>query len=142
MPELDDKIRHAYTAGLIDGEGSLELNYVEGTVWGIVHVVISNQHKPLLETLKTYYGYGGIYRNGAAWKWSVNKAEDIVDILTKTIPYLTIKQQEAIVLIEIARITKRRGRSMMSDQERLLRKRLNEMFNLAKEERFKVLKSA
>lgn len=100
----------AYTAGLLDGEGSIGIicmkpgkNNNYKLPYHQLHVGIVNTHKGVLDWLKIKFG-GSISRHdknakSKTWHWTINtrKAAAFLKIIY---PYLIIKQGQAKLAIE------------------------------------------
>lgn len=93
MPKasLEEKI---YLAGIVDADGSIAPNYMQGGT-PTIRVSISNQHPAPLDLAKSLYG-GCIQISGqTCTQWMSNRNEEVVSILTDIEPYLRIKRKQA-----------------------------------------------
>lgn len=109
---MSDKARYAYLAGIIDGEGCLTIGAGrKGNVtnYNAVVVVASTSEK-LIKWLQTHFG-GNYYKSGRAnekWKqayiWRFLRKADIEKLLLAILPYLIIKREQAIALLEFVRL--------------------------------------
>jgi len=99
----------AYIAGLIDGEGSI-LCYKSGRSY-TKRITISNTRKELMEWLMKKIPFGKFQKKPHPEKpnWSdsyifyIGKTEYIVWLLEQVLPYLVIKKQLAILMLELCR---------------------------------------
>ena len=101
------KLTASYLAGLIDGEGCLEIlkRKKEACVGGYYYVArlrISSVDKEIIEWLKNSFGGFIYYRKGKgnerdSWTWTIQfmKAKRIIDAVY---PYLRIKKRQAEIL--------------------------------------------
>lgn len=119
----------AYTAGMLDADGSIGLYSVSTYVQ--VQVAITGQDVELMRWLTlTYNGRWGL--SGRVYHWHPN---DPVDFLSRILPYLRLKKEQAELVIEWRKIS--RG-ARISDKQLFIQKskdlnaRTKVVFDLAK----------
>jgi len=102
-------IELAWTAGIIDGEGSLAIGYGKTSRVWFCTVSVRNTDKRMIDklyelygggTFKTKYKYKNEYR--PVWTWYIENLR-IREFLNLIYPYLVIKQRRAELLIEMRR---------------------------------------
>jgi hypothetical protein len=86
-----NKIDLAYTAGIVDGEGSIVLTRVRANTF-VVMVIVSNTNIPLLEWLQQNFG-GKVYQyeSKSTSSWRLVSREEQDNFLALIEPYLRIK---------------------------------------------------
>jgi len=124
---------YAYVAGIMDGEGCFMLfkhtnkKCKSGYSWQIKATIAQN-NREYLEELRSELNMGQIVKvknkNSA---WISFSANHLRKLLPKIIPYLRIKKQQAILLLEATKITKkvRKGRGKFRSE--ILNKKLEEI---------------
>ena len=102
----------AWLAGFIDGEGSIGIHTTKcGGAGGKTtpRLVVSNTCISVIELIYKMTGVGFIQyidhsvKNPAYSKaavWSVQRAFELKDIMTKILPYLLVKTDQAIMMLE------------------------------------------
>ena len=105
-----------YIAGLFDGEGCISCGRSSKAVPS-VHLIVANTNYDVLEDLQKFWNLGRAYCanlkgiHQPIFKWEVTRAADIVEVLTKLLPYLRIKQEQAVFALQLCeRIRDRVGR--------------------------------
>lgn len=110
----------AWLAGLIDGEGYINLHKTKnprcktGYAWKSL-VVITNNHKPVLEFIQQKIETGALYtRPYKKREKEYNPTYDlrfygntIRVLIPKLLPYLQVKRERAILLLEALKYLKR-----------------------------------
>ena len=101
----------AYTAGLLDGEGSIQINAAKnkkyGTAYWVMSVHIANNEVAVLDELCAEWGLGSVNsfasrgsrtdrRNG---RWSLYGRE-AEELLREVLPYLWMKRAQALLALE------------------------------------------
>jgi hypothetical protein len=98
----------AYIAGIIDGEGHIGLYSCRDKKGWLRSVIgVCNTYKPLLDYLKITYG-GCIseqrrdpnIKHRPTFGWQIASKSACKKVLEDTLPYLTIKKEQAILLLE------------------------------------------
>jgi hypothetical protein len=93
----------AYMAGIIDGEGSIIMNYNKPKTNPAI--LVANTHKGVLDWIQEKFTAGGLavtYRNRHNPKWQdvyqlhIHGVKNVYDILTAIEPYLIIKKEKSI----------------------------------------------
>ena len=100
-----DLVKIGYAAGLLDGEGSIDIGFSE---WRDcknlqVKVVIGNKNKDLMNWLLDNFGGHYYQRDSGLYQWEVHRLQDVLDFLKALHPYLIIKRElaeKAIYAIE------------------------------------------
>ena len=91
----------AYVAGIIDGEGCLQLRQRS------VRITVGNTSPELIDWLHRFGGFVTGYANPAGRKpslvWSVSNRWDCIAVLEATIPYLVIKKARAEEILILLR---------------------------------------
>ena len=109
---MSDKAKFSYLAGIIDGEGCLTIG--AGRKGNIINynsvIMIANTDERLIKWLQQNFG-GNYYkasRIDPRWKqayiWRFLKKKDIETLLLAVLPYLIVKREQAITLLEFARL--------------------------------------
>lgn len=101
-----DPVILAYLAGIIDGEGTIEV-FHDGNKSQTMrpHLTIANTHLGLLKYLVKTVG-GGYSQNSTpshckqGYHWSLYRASDILALTTAILPYLIIKKEGAERVIQ------------------------------------------
>lgn len=133
---MNKAVKRAYTAGLIDGEGTITIDkrVRPNTVWYQVHIrVAMTKNAPLIKMQQWWGGHVNTepYRhaddNGGKWStyyaWQLWTSE-AVGFLTKIEPYLILKKENARVAIEFQQRIHPQGRSIVSQEEHAIREKL------------------
>lgn len=117
----------AYIAGILDGEGYLGV-YKTKTVHTLAIVV--QMTDPIVPTYlrDTLGGFlGGPYHKGqmtlkGVWMWSCQK-RDILELLNLLIPFLKLKKEKALKMIEFSNYKKtlKRNHRKQEDKDMLLK---------------------
>jgi hypothetical protein len=128
----------AYTAGIIDGEGSI---YINNQKWKerlclALRVSVVNTNEWLIQWFKMQYGghisskYHGHERFKVAWVWELSggKASDFLKLI---IPYLQIKKPQAEIAIRFQKSKGPMGQHVLPEKyalqeaEKVLLSKLN-----------------
>jgi hypothetical protein len=99
-----NKLTASYLAGLIDGEGCLDIPvHKEKYFKGRLRITMIN--KDIILWLKN--SYGGIFgereaylNNRKSYTWTLEHKKNLYDFLKKVTPYLKVKKEEAIVMLK------------------------------------------
>lgn len=131
---MSDKAKYSYLAGIIDGEGCLTIgagNKGNVTNYNSVVMVTSTSEK-LVKWLQHNFG-GNYYQSGRdvpnckpAFIWRFLKKADIEKLLLAILPYLIIKREQAILLLEFVRLERSENpqkRSELHQKMKMLNKR-------------------
>lgn len=98
-----EKSTIAYTAGIVDGEGTFWRGYHvngQGRRYLQSRIIVTQKEKPLITWLHENYGGNVSLSNRMSlgmrrpiWRWSLNgkKAEDLAKLM---LPYLIVKQEQ------------------------------------------------
>jgi hypothetical protein len=109
---MSDKAKYSYLAGIIDGEGCLTIGAGrKGTVTNYNSVImVVNTSEKLIKWLVHNFG-GNYYKSGRsvpnskpAFIWRFLKHKDIELLLLAILPYLIIKREQALTLLEFVRL--------------------------------------
>lgn len=110
---MSDKAKYGYLAGIIDGEGCITIGAgrkATCTNYNSI-IMITNTNKKLIDWLQQQFG-GNYYKIPAqgnckeAYRWRFLKQKEIEKLLLAVLPYLIIKRQQAITLLEFVRLSK------------------------------------
>jgi hypothetical protein len=113
---MSDKTKYAYLAGIIDGEGCLSIGAGRRQKWGVVNynsiMSVANTDIRLIKWLHS--NFGGNFFNGKQQRptikkhyiWRVLRHKDIELLLLAILPYLIIKREQAIILLELVRMSR------------------------------------
>jgi hypothetical protein len=111
---MSEKTKFAYLAGIIDGEGCLSIGAGRRQKWGVVNynsiVSVANTDIRLIKWL--HQNFGGNFFDGKQQRpnnkkhyiWRLLKRKDIEVLLLAVLPYLIVKREQAIVLLELVRL--------------------------------------
>lgn len=109
---MSDKAKYSYLAGIIDGEGCLTIGAgKKGNVTNYNPViVVTSTNEKLIKWLLHNFG-GNYYKAGRivpnckqAYIWRFLKKAEIERLLLAILPYLIIKRDQAISLLEFVRL--------------------------------------
>lgn len=133
MPEIRNKTDTAYLAGILDGEGSICMTRVAGRknklkgYWKIV-VSVGNCDKKLIEWLSEWCGSTLMNMDRGKKKrlqhrWTV-VGRDAEFVLSKTLPFLIVKEKRAKWALEVLKIQKEK-RVLFTQYPKNVKIRLN-----------------
>lgn len=97
-----------YTAGMLDGEGSIHLMGKKGDVRLVVCQSVKNGGENLVNWLRdqwdmgrcrTYTRVTNLDREVTMWQWEVSARRDLTFLLETLLPYLRVKHDKATQLI-------------------------------------------
>ena len=133
---MNKAIKGAYTAGLMDGEGSITIDkrVRPDTTWYQVHIRVAMTKRESLEKMQQWWG-GHLntepykHANNPGGKWSDYYAwqlwtKQAVDFLTRIRPYLVLKRPNADIAIEFQKRIKRTGGKRIDHEELIIREEL------------------
>lgn len=99
----------AYFAGLLDGEGNLQVKVgTNGRSYVACRLAIYNTNRALMDWLVERFGGVAVWRDNTysqergwlpAGKWQVYRARDVQAILSAVLPYLIIKRGKAEMML-------------------------------------------
>lgn len=108
---------YSYLAGIIDGEGNFSVvKHVNDTSRGWNYqpcLGVSNTDKNLVEWCEWFTGCGGCWskdykkrkkKHKLPWVWQVYDMSDIIKIVDAVVPFLIVKEQQALLLMEFCTI--------------------------------------
>lgn len=109
---MSDKAKFSYLAGIIDGEGCLTIG--AGNKGNVINynsvVMVTSTSEKLVKWLQHNFG-GNYYQSGRdvpnckpAFIWRFLRKADIEKLLLAILPYLIIKREQAILLLEFVRL--------------------------------------
>lgn len=123
---VDDKLTHAYLAGILDGEGCISSAFTpEGKP--MFRIRMGNNFKPLVDLFQRIYG-GWFHTQQAYDKvdefytWEITTKDLKERFLLQTLPYLRVKREQAKIALELVRLP--------SSPNRELRKKLCDKIRL------------
>lgn len=109
-----DKLKLAYYAGFLDGEGSFVIvrrNHSNGIQLS-GRVTVSNTYKPILEEIQEYFDEGSVFANNRetktckmGYRLDIQNFSGVIKIVEQLLPFLREKKERAEVLL---RFSKRR----------------------------------
>lgn len=135
---MSDKTKYSYLAGIIDGEGCLTIG--AGRKGNVINynsvIMIASTSEKLIKWLQQNFG-GNYYKSSRVnekWKqayiWRYLKKKDIEKLLLAVLPYLIIKREQAITLLEFVRLPRHmentEKRQELHERMRELNKRGND----------------
>ena len=109
---MSDKAKFSYLAGIIDGEGCLTIGAgKKGNVTNYNSIImVTSTSENLVKWLQSTFG-GSYYKSGRevpnckpAFIWRFLRKADIEKLLLAILPYLIIKREQAIALLEFVRL--------------------------------------
>lgn len=121
-----DEATLAYTAGLFDGEGCIQIRRTEptrprdcGKVSHRLHATLTNTDGPVLDWMVDTHG-GALARSGylrkrQPYRWIVT-GPDATAFLERHLPYLRIKRAQAEIAIEFGRLVAANGRRHLTPE--------------------------
>lgn len=120
----------AYTAGLFDGEGHIEIPTGK-TYPGSLQVSIAQKRPEVLHMVAEWFG-GKVYGPYAneCYHWQITKRDDSVRFLEITRPFLIVKSTEAWLALEYAALWEPGGR-WVAEESRDRQRALRDGFRLA-----------
>ena len=135
------KLSTEYIAGLFDGEGHVSITFAvrRGIACPKLTVKLTNTHLPVLLLVREQYG-GTIYAGKCTMShhlqvhtlsFSVKQSECFIRAM---LPHLVIKYEQALVALKFQATIYRRGKQVVSDEEKGIRENcMNEVKKLKKE---------
>ena len=124
---VEDKLTHAYIAGIMDGEGCISAAFSPAGK-PMYRIRMGNNFFPLVDLFQRIYG-GWFHTEPASGKssefytWEITTKEQKERFLLQTLPYLRVKREQAKVALELARLPStpsRELRKTLCDKMRLL----------------------
>ena len=130
LPEVKDKLKWAYLAGLIDGEGTIRIH--KQTVYGYnpyfhLRLIISNTSADLMTWLTLNFG-GSIDSKGVTSSdkkymgWYVS-AKDVKKVIENTYSFLVVKKKQVQVALNYIYCKDRMGGEVFYLEMKELNKR-------------------
>ncbi|MFA5377985.1 MAG: hypothetical protein WC455_19700 [Dehalococcoidia bacterium] len=117
---------YAYTAGIIDGEGNINIYRVtspEDKPRYAMRIAVGSTEPWLPEFLKSKFG-GNVYLRPSktkahkdCWIWTV-AAKKATPLLNKILPYLCLKHEQAELALQFQ--SRRKNRHILMPQEKIL----------------------
>jgi len=128
--------KHAYIAGIIDGEGSISFPNASRREMPHPRVEISNNSLPLLQEISSWLGQTFRKRSDKASELSIDQYQDIWTLLSSIKKHLIIKKEQAELVLEYITIRDEgkysglpeRGQEIVGKVNKL-NKKLNEGLN-------------
>ena len=128
---IDSELDYAYIAGIIDGEGCIDLfkrksaKYVAGYQLA-PRITVTNTDICLLEYIKDFTNLGTISTyerpNKPHWKrahlWQLYGSDNIKFFLESLLPYLRVKKQQACLLISFVSKTSKHHQGLSDDERK------------------------
>jgi hypothetical protein len=122
----EDKLTHAYIAGVMDGEGCISAAFTPDNK-PMLRIRMGNNYSPLVQLFLRLYG-GWFHTQEAKgntkefYTWEITKKENKESFLLRVLPYLRIKKPQAKTALELVRLP--------SSPNRALRKKLCDAIRL------------
>ena len=112
-----DKLKLAYYAGFIDGEGSfivIKRNYPNGRFKQGVQlsgkITVSNTYKPVLEEMQEYFDEGCVWKNNRGiknhkigYRFDISRFDGIIKTIEQLLPFLKEKKERAEILLQFCK---------------------------------------
>ena len=107
---LDDMtdVQLAWLAGIIDGEGCIRVSFSKNCY--SAGVIITNTDKLMMDTIISLTGLGKVHLQRRKDKskdclyWDIYSNKDILDLLTRMLPYLVVKKVRARICIDFCKL--------------------------------------
>jgi len=125
--DINDKLTHAYVAGIMDGEGCISAAF-SPTGKPIYRIRMGNNNFSLIKFFVSLYG--GWFHTTLAhdntkefYTWELTKQKQREAFLLQVLPYLRTKNPQAEILLELVRHSKERNpelKKSLCDRIRLL----------------------
>jgi hypothetical protein len=124
---VEDKLTHAYAAGIMDGEGCISAAFSPNEK-PMLHLRMGNNFRPLVQLFVKLYG-GWVHTQEAKgntqefYTWEVTMQGLREHFLLQILPYLRTKRPQAKIALELVRLPKtpnRQLRKKLCDAIRLL----------------------
>lgn len=125
--DVQNKLTHAYIAGIMDGEGCLSAAFSKSGK-PIYRIRMGNNYLPLVKLFVSLYG--GWFSTTAAhdntkefYTWEITKQDQRESFLLQVLPYLRTKEEQGKIILELVRNSKERDRERkksLCDRIRLL----------------------
>lgn len=111
---IENKLTHAYMAGIFDGEGCISVG-IAPSGKPILHVNIANNFRPLINLcLRLYSGWFQVKppkgNTKEALRWWLTKKELQERFLLQVLPYLKLKKEQAKLALTYVRLPKQNMR--------------------------------
>lgn len=126
---VDDKLTHAYLAGIMDGEGCISAAFTKSGK-PMLRIRMGNNYFPLIDLFQRLYG-GWFHTQKARNKtlefytWEITTKEQREKFLLQITPYLRIKREQAEIALQLVRLPRtpdRELRKSLCDRIRILNK--------------------
>ncbi len=114
--------KHAWAAGIIDGEGSISIQKSKERFFN-PRLVVVNTEVYMINELQHIFRCGSKRRMAAreGWKdrfeWGVYSREDLGRVLELTLPFLITKADKARLALEFLAIARERRRGQRSERQ-------------------------
>jgi hypothetical protein len=110
----------AYIAGIIDGEGSIQI-YQSSTGHFLCRVCIYNTSKPLFawlesKLLRAFYSTEDTHEEHKDWSWMMFSGKRAKELIETVRPYMIVKALQADVLLDFP-MTKNGVRKLTAEEE-------------------------
>jgi hypothetical protein len=124
--------RHAWAAGMIDGEGGIYLKWSSYTEGFRVRVEVNNTNRECLDVLKEHFGCGSVGLTSKAkgcWRWVVSDRLAL-RVLEHCEEFMVIKRALALDTLNAQDKHGWTRDEIWSDQRKTARKGLNRVANI------------
>jgi hypothetical protein len=120
---MEDKIKFAYMAGILDGEGTITLTREHSRQKRSPSVSVTNTAIEILNIFKETYGgsiisqktYQEHHKKAWIWKAQYNRAIECIESLYPYLLHPEKKRRASLILGEYKTVTKRNGKYSISD---------------------------
>lgn len=122
-----DKIKYAYLAGIIDGEGCVSIRKCpQGkNIYFKPMVEVGMADRQPIELLCSSFSNNSVWfevpKNEGKWrpvhKWRVT-GSNVIPVLKKTLPYLLVKKKQALLCLKCCKLILKRGGKFTSQEEK------------------------
>ena len=113
---VEDKLTHAYVAGIMDGEGCISAAFTPDDK-PMLRIRMGNNYSPLIQFFLRLYG--GWFHTQAGWgntkefyTWELTGKENRESFLLKVLPYLRTKRPQAKIALELVRLPRTPNREL------------------------------
>ena len=95
------QVEWAYLAGFLDGEGCIHGWRRHPHSKAKVHIRVSQRYGSLIDDLADHFGVGSVNNQGPGRLWVIASQSQVRHILHGVLPYLKLKQPQALVALQI-----------------------------------------
>ena len=133
-----DKIKYAYLAGIIDGEGCVSIRKCpQGkNIYFKPMVEVAMCDRQPIDLLCSSFANNSVWFEVPKGKWRPQHkwrvtGTNVISVLEKTLPYLLVKKNQAILCLDFCKLILKRGGKFTSQKEKIQNNKERErLFNL------------